>query len=60
MSSNSFWSALDDFWRVDNKHGLYPQRSNFDDVKIKYSGVIYLCITIVMLIIGVFFCVGGF
>ena len=37
---SSFLTALADFWRVDNKHGLYPQRDSFN-FKINYSGVIY-------------------
>lgn len=54
---NSILTALADFWRVDNKHGLYPQRDSFN-FKINYSGVIYFMLTVSMLAAAIFFTVG--
>lgn len=53
---SSFLTALADFWRVDNKHGLYPQRDSFN-FKINYSGVIYFMLTVSMLATAIFFCI---
>lgn len=54
---SGLWTALAEFWRVDNKHGLYPQRDSFN-FKINYSGVIYFMLTVSMLAIALFFAVG--
>ena len=56
--NNSILAILANFWRVDNKHGLYPQRDVFN-FQVKYSGVIYFIITCVMLCMGIFFAIGG-
>lgn len=53
---SSFLTALADFWRVDNKHGLYPQKDSFN-FRINYSGVIYFMLTVFMLAIAIFFCI---
>lgn len=58
MSSNSLFTALEDFWRVDNKHGLYPQRNIFN-IKIKYSGVIYFLLTITALAVLIILSAGA-
>lgn len=54
---SGFLAALSDFWRVDNKHGLYPQKDSFN-FKINYSGVIYFMLTVSMLAIAIFFCMS--
>lgn len=48
----SLFKALDEFWRVDNKHGLYPQRDAFNP-RIKYSGVIYFCLVTIALAMAI-------
>lgn len=53
---SGFLTALADFWRVDNKHGLYPQKDSFN-FKINYSGVIYFMLTVSMLATAIFFCI---
>ena len=53
---SGFLAAVADFWRVDNKHGLYPQKDSFN-FKINYSGVIYFMLTVSMLATAIFFCI---
>lgn len=53
---SSFLTALVEFWRVDNKHGLYPQKDSFN-FRINYSGAIYFMGTVSMLAIAIFFCI---
>lgn len=49
---SSLLSALNEFWRVDNKHGLYPRKECFSN-SVKYSGVIYFLATLFMLAIAI-------
>lgn len=48
----SLFKALDEFWRVDNKHGLYPQREAFNP-RIRYSGVILFSIVTIALAMAI-------
>lgn len=48
----SLFKALDEFWRVDNKHGLYPQREVFNP-QIRYSGVILFCLVTIALAMAI-------
>jgi hypothetical protein len=48
----SLFKALDEFWRVDNKHGLYPQRESFT-FKVNYSGVILFSIVTIALAMAI-------
>lgn len=48
----SLFKALNEFWRVDNKHGLYPQRESFT-FKVNYSGVILFCLVTIALAMAI-------
>lgn len=48
----SLFKALGEFWRVDNKHGLYPQREIFT-YSVRYPGVILFSIVFTVLAMAI-------